>query len=291
MLTNAQKQQVMDFLGYGTPERASVVFVGEKEYTPAGTQLDNLAIRSAAFSHPWEDKNLALQKLAAGFTQRGNAVAATHFAGAATPGRNFAWNGAAPSSVKVWTWAAMVAKALRDGTPCVPSGPWFSSWMPEYQALGTFKGDTVLSELFPLPQKSVQDWPDDYRRLFGHSDAAAYFDGVFPRGQPSPRRALLERELLDKLPRGAIVICYGRGGRGAEFWARYDELLAPVPSSLSGSSATWHAVIPNRVEVGVSRRGHLIARVGFPYNRPPNAVTHLEVPELVNALLQLRATR
>lgn len=289
-LTPAQRQQLLRFIGFGAPERMRYVFVGEKEYTPADTQLDNCEIRAASFTSPWEDKNEALRHLARGFASRGQPKVANEFLSALSPGRYFSWQGGAPGSVGVWTWAALVVTAWRDSAPCSANGRWFRSWAPEYEELATVDSDVALTELYPLPMRSVTHWPTDYQREFGFADAHTYFQAVFPIRGTSARRTLLENDVLARLPREAIAVGYGRGGRGAEFWQRYDALFAPRSSNFNHRSAKWHSIVENRIEIGISGRGHLIARVGFPWGRPnANPVTQEHVPALVESLRSLRA--
>ncbi len=80
-LTPAQRQQLLGFIGFGAPERMRYVFIGEKEYTPADTQLENCEIRAASFKFPWEDKNEALRHLARGFASRGQPKVAKYPSG------------------------------------------------------------------------------------------------------------------------------------------------------------------------------------------------------------------
>lgn len=198
-VTPAQRQQLLGFIGFGAPERMRYVFIGEKEYTPADTQLENCEIRLASFTFPWEDKNEALRHLARGFAAKGRPSVANEFLSALSPGRYFSWQGSKPGSVTVWTWAAMVMTAWRDAAPCSANGRWFTSWAEEYEKLATVDSDVALTELYPLPMRSVTHWPADYQREFGFPDAHTYFQSVFPLRGTSPRRTLLEKGVLDAL--------------------------------------------------------------------------------------------
>lgn len=291
-MTPAQRASLLNFLGYGTPSKARLLFLGEKEYTPGGTELTNCEIRASSFAVPWEDKNRALRALASGFAARGDHVNANHFTSALTPGPNFSWGTGKPggNSVSVWTWAAQFVTAWRATSKCVDDGPWFRGWSSEYTTIGTYDSDVALAELYPLPMKSVTCWPTDYVSAFGHCDADAYFQSVFPIGRSSPREQTLVQYALTQLPADALVIGYGRGGKGAEFWRRYDQILSPHITTFGGKSAKWHALAAKRIEIGISSRGHLVARIGFPWTRPnANPVTQQDIPLLVEGLRALRA--
>jgi hypothetical protein len=288
MKVPSRYQPVFDFLGYGA-KGARFVFLGEKEYTPGGTEHDNVDIRLASFATPGEDKDGGLDKLSVGFARLGQSAIARDFAAAKQPESPFAWGKGRPGSVTTWTWCAMVRRAFRDAGTCVDGGAWFSDWMSDYQRLGCLEEpDTFLAELFPLPMRNVTTWPAAYS-VFGCSTADEFFQQCWPIGAASPRRAAVRTGVIDTTPDDGVVVAYGRGGKGAEFWRRYDELLAPRVSSFRGSKRRWHELVPKVVEVALDERGRALARVGFPYNRPnANPVTERHVPQLVNALRELR---
>ena len=274
-MTDDEKARVLAFLGYGCAEKARFAFFGIEEHTPPGSEIENLKLRLGHFQHPWEDKNVALEVLCEGF--RDVPRIATVFAAALDPG-----------SVRVWEWAAKVIAALRVPKGCGATEPWRQTWADEYRRLGTFGSDSSLVELYPLPKSGVTAWPKSYATEFGYEGFHDYYQGLFPRAQQSHRRSLLLSQVIGKLPEHVVIICYGRGGRGAEFWQRYDDLLAPVLSSLRGVRQRWHSVDANRIQVGISKRGHAIARVGFPYGRTNgNPVTDDHVAPLVSALREL----
>lgn len=290
-MTPAERARLLGFVGYGTVRTSQFLFVGEKEYTPGGTELTNCEIRASSFAMPWEDKNRATQLLATGFGARGSSSHARDFRAALFPGPIFQWTGGVPggNSVGVWTWAALLIAAWRTAGTCVPNGPWFQAWQAEYRALGTLESDAALAELYPLPMKGVTTWPADYVNEFGHATADAYFQDAFPVGRASARERLLVQQALVPLPTNAVVVGYGRGGKGAEFWRRYDQLFAPRVTTYSGRSGAWHVIVPNQVEIGISGRGPLVARVGFPWTRPnANPVTQEHIPLLVEGLRALR---
>ena len=279
------------FVGYGPPSGTlKFLFLGEKEYTPRDTEWDNCQIRLETFKSPWEDKNVALTHLAGGFAARGHSSVARDFRGALSPGKYFDWSRGAPGSVSVWTWAAMVMAAWCDSAVCLDTGPWFTNWAQQYRDLGTCGGDSALVELYPLPMRSVQAWPPEYHQATGDRDAGRYFQRVFPLDGPSARRTLLEKEAVSRLGADSVAVAYGRGGNGAEFWQRYDLLLDPRPSSIDGVTRRWHPVIERQIEIGIAKRGGLIARVGFPWGRPNgNPVKQAHVPTLVEAMRALKA--
>ncbi len=289
-MTPADRTRLLEFLGYGGTAGAKFLIMGEKEYTPEGTELANCEIRASCFAVPWEDKNRATQALADGFDARGMRKEASAFRQALLPGSAFRWQGGAPgSSVSVWTWASLFIAAWRSPGPCHDDGPWFQAWPAEYRKLGTIGSDSTLAELYPLPMKGVTTWPQDYVHEFGDASADAYFQRLFPLGRASPREQHLVRYVLAPLASDAVAIGYGRGGKGAEFWKRYDQIFAPRTSIFEGRSSRWHTLVPQRVEIGISSRGLLVARVGFPWTRPnANPVTQEHIPILVEGLRALR---
>jgi hypothetical protein len=290
-MTPGDRTRLLGFLGYGTPSKSQFMFIGEKEYTPGGTELMNCEIRATSFGTPWDDKNRATQLLAAGFAARGGRTHAQDFQNALTPGPQFQWSGGVPGgcSVGVWTWAALIIAAWRAPGACTPNGAWFRLWQAEYRKLGTFQSDSTLVELYPLPMKGVTTWPPEYVSEFSYPTADAYFQGVFPIGRISARQQLLVQQALVPLPTNAVVVGYGRGGKGAEFWRRYDQLFAPKLTKYEGNASCWHVIVPNQVEIAISARGQLVARVGFPWTRPTaNPVTQEHIPALVEALRRLR---
>lgn len=282
--------KLFNFVGYGAPARSRFLFLGIKEYTPGGTELENCRIRASEFAKIWEDKNRAVEILADGFAARGEQALARELRQALTPGSSFDWSSGRPkgTSVGVWTWASLFMAAWRDESPCRPGGSWFSDWAREYQALGTFGGDAALAELFPLPMKSTTSW-EPYAPVLGIPQVGAYYDTILPIGRSSPREQLLVREAIAALPADAVVVAYGRGGRKAEFWQRYDQLLRPRRTTYGGRPSRWHSLKQDTLEIGISDRGQLIARLGFPWTRPnAHPVTQLDVPILVEGLRALR---
>lgn len=94
-------------------------------------------------------------------------------------------------------------------------------------ALGRSDGETFLGEVMPLPAKGRRLW--HFGGLYTGRDA--YEENEWPR------RLALWRSLLTE-HRPAIVICYGRGNRDAQ-WDRYRAILGvPVVTLASKRSMT-----------------------------------------------------
>ncbi len=198
-------QALFSFVGYG-PENPTFVFIGPEEGSEG--LMANLEIRCQAFPSSRHDRVQACRDFASGYIARGLQSEARRYLDALTPG-------AEPT----WTFAARLVAALRKPA---------TTWQAEYQSLGTHGGDTLLAELFPLPKSGMGTWPAPYITLFGYPDQEQFYDQVWPRaaipGTGVSQRADLLASTLASIPlsRSCTVIGYGRGGRRAEFWERFD---------------------------------------------------------------------
>jgi hypothetical protein len=201
-------EKLLTFEGYG-PANPTTIFVGVEEMVDELGIAVNLQTRCERFRHPRHDKNLALDDLFDGYTNA-NLSTATLYREAKLPGRN----------VPVWFFASMVLAALRGPLPCTASGSWRETWQAEYINLGTHEGDSLLADLYPLPNVGMGHWPSAYATLvdpFRYANARRYYQGVWPRNRSSRRRTVVER-IFEGLWRTSTVVCYGRGS-GAEFLA------------------------------------------------------------------------
>ncbi len=269
MVTTACLDKLLRFEGYG-PAKPTTILLGVEEKVDELGIAVNLETHCQKFRHPRYDKNLALDDLFTAYTTA-KLSTATLYRAAKAPGGN----------VPTWDFASMVIAALRAPLPCSMDGTWRSTWPAEYLKLGTDDGDSLLTELYPLPNIGIGKWPTAFAALgdpFRYKNAASYYQGVWPRNHNSLRRTVIEGVLVG-LDRNSTVICYGRGS-GGEFWQRHDDILGPL---------RWEVIVPGRVEVATHRTGAAVARVGFPWGKHPSScVTDEHVPALVNALSAAR---
>lgn len=161
-------RRLFSFLGYGNP-RADLWFIGLEE----GGGSDAEVVKRSRF-RTVEDLRSAHGKL--GLLQ--------FFIGR----RPFQ---------PTWRGLSYVALAYRNRRPTKEAAR-------RYQAsrLGRTGGETFLTELYPLPHKSLRDW--DYRHLVGGpTDPDQYRAELFEF-----RKALLKKALTRNRPR--LVLAYGK---------------------------------------------------------------------------------
>src|SRR3954468_6234705 len=116
--TQDQVDRLFSFIGYG-PAAPRFVFIGQKEYTPEHTEMDNLQIRLAQFPLLRHDKNIAHQALIPALGAR------------------------AASKVRIWEFASMFMAAYRAPGRSIDNGGWRTTWTNEHHALGTLEGDSL----------------------------------------------------------------------------------------------------------------------------------------------------
>lgn len=251
--------KLFNFVGYG-PATPRFVFIGPEEGSE-GSPI-NLQTRCNTFPPSRHDRALACRDLASGFNAQGHQHEAQRYLDALTPGAEL-----------TWTLAARLVAALRDPP---------TRWDDEYRRLGALDGDTLLTELFPLPKPGMGSWPAAYAGIFGYQNQNAYYDALWPRGvvpgsRVSQRADLLASTLVNvPLSRANYVFGYGRGGRRTEFWERFDRLFA-----INGK---WTTVIANVAEVARHSSGALVARLAHPSR---NGITAGDIPPLLAAIRQL----
>lgn len=242
-----------DFVGYG-PKRARFVFVGiEEKGAVKGCELNFQARCGDSFAQPLFDKNEACRLLARTFHDAGQKDLAESYECALNPG-----------SVRVWNFCAMVVGAVRG-----------TDWISEYQILGSARGDTLLTWLFPIPKPRVRCWPRKYQEWFGFDDYNGYYKAMWPKQvlSQSPRKVLLSTIILDELSAESVLICYGKS-----FWKNFSELL-------DLQEQNWKSVIPGRVECAVTTKGLRAVRTGFPFAGPAKSrVTEEHVPAIAREL-------
>ena len=93
----------------------------------------------------------------------------------------------------------------------------------QYQAekLGRFGGNTLLTELMPIPKPKISRW--GYEELIPQfSSRADYYETVKPQ-----RVKLLRQLIVEHKPR--VLIGYGKG-----FWAEYKALFDSMPFAANG---------------------------------------------------------
>jgi hypothetical protein len=170
-----QKRRLYEFVGYGA-EDPRVVFIGLEEYCPAASQHENVRLRCEApvFGTTRCDKRNATLAL---FGEAGEQLLRPH-------------------AVPVWSTMACMMGAIRG-----------SDSDTEYRRLGADAGDTLLTELLPLPRPNVSEWDATYiPSWFGFRSFAAYSRAVRPE-----RLKRLRGLLREKMP--PLVFCYGTSQR------------------------------------------------------------------------------
>lgn len=177
-LTDAQLDHLLNFIGYGTLD-ASIWFLGMEE---AGGGEAN--IRTRLRFRPVEDNAQAHKML--GVT-------------------NLHWG-----KRKIQrTWRGMCAIMLRLGGQ-EPTRENIRTYQAE--KLGRFDGNTLLTELMPIPKPKVSRW--DYQELMPQfASREEYYQLVKPR-----RIAYLGALVRQHGPE--VVICYGKA-----FWGDYQHLF------------------------------------------------------------------
>lgn len=248
-----------NFVGYG-PANPQFVFIGPEEGSEGA--IVNLQTRCTVFPATRHDRNQACRELAAGFNAQGRPHEAQRYLDALVPGTE-----------PTWSLAARIVAALRQPP---------TAWQDEYRRLGALSGDTLLMELFPVPKPGTGSWPPGYAGIFGFPNQSAYYDGLWPRdvvpGTGTSARADLIASTLFGIPltRSTYVFGYGRGGRRAEFWARFDRLF--------GVAGHWTSVIADVAEIARHTSGAVVARLAHPSR---NGITAAAIPALIAAIRAL----
>ncbi len=178
-LTSAQIEKLLAFRGYGNPN-GRFWFVGMEE---GGGDSESLQIRANKFAN-LED------------------LAESH--------RNFESH---DMSRSISTWRIMSAIVRRISGD---SNWWDNAVTKGYQMnqLGRLNGETYLTEVLPLPKRSLADWP--YGGIF--DSPQHYFDKIFPS-----QLASLQIEYGDSKPKPQFVFCYGK-----RYWPRHREIFNSV---------------------------------------------------------------
>lgn len=177
-LTNEQLDHLLDFVGYGSLN-AEVWFLGMEE---AGGGEAN--IRTRLQFRPVEDCAQAHQLL--GITKL---------------------HGGKRVIQRTWRGMCYIMLCLENIEPSREN-------IRQYQAekLGRFGGNTLLTELMPIPKPKISNW--GYEELIPqYSSRKEYYQIVKPR-----RTQFLRSLIAENQPK--IIIAYGKG-----FWTEYKELL------------------------------------------------------------------
>lgn len=257
-----QRATLESFEGYGsaTPK---VVFLGIDEHADEGDehQRDNVYARcmSDEFRALRADKNTALARL--------------------YPDRK-------AEEVGVWRVAACIMGELRRAL-----GQPKTSASIELTNLGTLGGDSLLTELLPLPRRCTKDFPPYMNDWWRYPSAGAYvrrtlgFDPGWSAARilaaaPSARIDFL-RSLLKADPAPDFIVAYGVG-----WWKVHDAVFRPTER--------WTEVTKNGKGEATSRvttlnGGVVLASTGF-FESPPRALREKDVPDLVRGMLSARST-
>ncbi|MFH0901721.1 MAG: hypothetical protein V2A73_13920, partial [Pseudomonadota bacterium] len=163
--------KLLRFEGYGSRNPGKMFFIGLEERSPDG-DLANLEARSA-FPCDRMDMRLASELLF---------------------GDGW-WGETKMKRVRVWQVAARIRMAL-DGDE--------ANWRTERdERLGRSNGDTLLTELLPIPRNIGDNpWPKHYRAALGFADYDHYVDAVLA-DRLDLLRSMLERHKPE------YVFCYG----------------------------------------------------------------------------------
>ena len=177
-LTTAQIDKLLNFRGYGNPN-GRFWFVGMEE--GGSSNLEELRIRADKFD-PLAD------------------LAESHL--------NFPAHDMNRLSTSTWGLMSSIAGRLSHAPDW-----WDTEYRRKYQStkLGRKKGETYLTELLPLPKKSIGDWP--YGRLF--SSPQDYFEKRYPVQLES-----LRAEYGSANPKPEFIFCYGK-----MYWERHREVF------------------------------------------------------------------
>ncbi len=186
-LTDQQLAHLLDFIGFGSLS-GSVWFLGMEE---AGGGEGN--IRTRLQFEPVEDCALAQRELGNSTMHWGKRLIQP-------------------------TWRGMCVIMLRLAGQS-PTREAIRSYQAE--KLGRFGGDTLLTELMPIPKPKVVDWP--YLELIPQFPSReAYYQTVKPRRIDYLRRLVAEQQ-------PPVVIAYGKG-----FWSSYKQVFADLRFSKEG---------------------------------------------------------
>ncbi len=175
-LTTSQIEKLLAFRGYGSPS-ARFWFVGMEE---AGGDSASLQIRASKFA-------------------RYEVLAESH--------RNFESH---DMSKLISTWRIMSAIVGRISGE---ADWWNTGYAKSYQMnhLGRPDGETYLTEVLPLPKRSLSDWP--YASIYG--SPKDYLDQVLPNQLTS-----LQREFAEANPGPQFVFCYGK-----KYWQYHHDIF------------------------------------------------------------------
>jgi hypothetical protein len=188
--------------------------------------------------------------------------------------------------VEVWRIAAAVMHELRTALGGVPS-----SVARELENLGEPGGDSLLTELLPLPRVGTKDRPQYLRDWFGFSTIGSYIRAMlgpdpWKRRRRAPRavdtdhvpgRVQFLRSLSLLTPPPRFIVCYGPG------WWPAHEAIFQVPAT------SWTTVMMTGTGKPTMRVARLnadtvIACTGF-FGTPPRAFYEGTARALGRALL------
>ncbi len=90
---------------------------------------------------------------------------------------------------------------------------WDTSYTTDYQMnrLGRLNGETYLTEILPLPKRSLSDWP--YGNFF--DSPKSYFEQIYPI-----QLASLRLEYSESKSKPEFVFCYGK-----KYWTLHQEIF------------------------------------------------------------------
>lgn len=236
--SEAERSGLLSFEGYGS-DHPSVVFVGIDEYCEAGDehQRDLIYRRSTSevFAAKRASKNAALGVLYPELRR---------------------------SEVTVWQIAAAVMHHLREQLGAQPK-----SVEHELALLGERDGDSLLTELLPLPRNGTKDFPPYIADWFPFGTCGQYVRAMLGpdpwsrRKRPVPGTGLrvpLLRQIAGA-PATKFVVCYGPG-----WWRVHDTIFGSTTWKTVSTTATN---IPT-IKVGRLPSGAKIALTGF-FGTPP----------------------
>ncbi len=163
------------------------------------------------------------------------------------------------------TYDTMSEIMLRVAMP----GPVDPSLRLDYQAhyLGISGGNTLLTELLPLPKQDSNAWPDFYSREFDFAGLADYKARVL-----TDRVKLLRLKI--ELHKPAAIVCYGATARQG-FQQLFDNTFDPVEGD-------EEIQIINSTNSVVIRTNHLCAKYLIPGHRAQR------IADLIRPKLALR---
>ncbi len=177
-LTTAQIEKLLAFRGYGNPS-GRFWFVGMEE--GGSSEIESLQIRADNFS-PLED------------------LAESH--------KNFPTHDMSKLTTSTWGLMSSIVGRFTGEVDW-----WSSDFRRTYQVnrLGRHDGETYLTEVLPLPKRSLSEWP--YGNNFNSPDD--YFEKIFPS-----QASVIRKDYEEANPKPQFVICYGKS-----YWRYHREIF------------------------------------------------------------------